>query len=99
MCVCDGAPGHERSQQVRAASYKLPASAPLYDRTEGNKKIIHSVCFNDFRHSKHLGEQLADLHLHNKRQMEKLNKEQQTVGNNKTSSNTTLNSSYISNFK
>ena len=53
------------------------------------------MCFNDYRHSKHLGEQLADLHLHNKRQMEKLNKEQQTVGNNKTSSNTTVNSSYI----
>lgn len=33
------------------------------------------------RYSKHLGEQLADLHLHNKRLMEKLNKEQQTVGN------------------
>lgn len=35
------------------------------------------------RYSKHLGEQLADLHVHNKRQLEKLNKEQQTVGNNK----------------
>ncbi|KAI3359746.1 hypothetical protein L3Q82_014121 [Scortum barcoo] len=30
--------------------------------------------------SQQLGEQLADLHLHNKRQLEKLNKEQQTVG-------------------
>ncbi|XP_029015974.1 ketosamine-3-kinase isoform X1 [Betta splendens] len=32
------------------------------------------------KYSKHLGEQLADLHLHNKKQLEKLNKEQQTVG-------------------
>lgn len=31
------------------------------------------------KYSKQLGEQLADLHLHNKRQMEKQNKEQQTV--------------------
>ncbi len=33
------------------------------------------------RKSKQLGEQLADLHVHNKRLLEKLNKEQQTVGN------------------
>lgn len=33
------------------------------------------------RYSKKLGEQLADLHLHNKRQMEKQEREQQTVGN------------------
>ncbi|XP_037647008.1 ketosamine-3-kinase [Sebastes umbrosus] len=32
------------------------------------------------KYSKHLGEQLADMHLHNKRLLEKLNKEQQTVG-------------------
>uniref|UniRef100_H3CYK3 protein-ribulosamine 3-kinase n=1 Tax=Tetraodon nigroviridis TaxID=99883 RepID=H3CYK3_TETNG len=32
------------------------------------------------KYSKDLGEQLADLHLHNKRQLEKLNKAQQTVG-------------------
>lgn len=32
------------------------------------------------RYSKQLGEQLADLHLHNKIQKEKQNKEQQTVG-------------------
>ncbi|KAM3863580.1 ketosamine-3-kinase [Diretmus argenteus] len=32
------------------------------------------------RHSTHLGEQLADLHLHNKRQLDKQNKEQQTLG-------------------
>ncbi|TNN71511.1 Ketosamine-3-kinase [Liparis tanakae] len=32
------------------------------------------------KYSKLLGEQLADLHLHNKRQLEKCNKEQQTVG-------------------
>lgn len=32
------------------------------------------------RYSKDLGKQLADLHLHNKKQLEKLNKEQQTVG-------------------
>ncbi|XP_012726503.2 ketosamine-3-kinase isoform X1 [Fundulus heteroclitus] len=32
------------------------------------------------KYSKQLGEQLADLHLHNKRQMDKQNKEQQTVG-------------------
>ncbi|CAJ1075191.1 Ketosamine-3-kinase [Xyrichtys novacula] len=30
--------------------------------------------------SKQLGEQLADMHMHNKRQLEKLSKEQQTVG-------------------
>lgn len=33
------------------------------------------------RYSKQLGEQLADMHSHNKRQLEKLGKEQQTVGN------------------
>lgn len=33
------------------------------------------------RYSKKLGEQLADLHLHNKKQMEKQEREQQTVGN------------------
>lgn len=33
------------------------------------------------RYSKQLGEKMADLHLHNKKQLEKLNKEQQTVGN------------------
>ncbi|XP_042247967.1 ketosamine-3-kinase [Thunnus maccoyii] len=32
------------------------------------------------KYSSQLGEQLGDLHLHNKRQLEKLNKEQQTVG-------------------
>ncbi|XP_038558234.1 ketosamine-3-kinase [Micropterus salmoides] len=32
------------------------------------------------KYSKCLGEQLAALHLHNKRQLDKLNKEQQTVG-------------------
>ncbi|MEQ2220781.1 fructosamine 3 kinase [Ilyodon furcidens] len=32
------------------------------------------------KYSKQLGEQLADLHVHNKRWMEKQNKEQQTVG-------------------
>ncbi|KAF0032783.1 hypothetical protein F2P81_015073 [Scophthalmus maximus] len=32
------------------------------------------------KHSKLLGEKMADLHLHNKRQLEKLKKEQQTVG-------------------
>lgn len=36
------------------------------------------------RCSKDLGEQLADLHLHNKKQLEKLNKEQQTVGKSTT---------------
>lgn len=33
------------------------------------------------RYSKQLGEQLADMHCHNKRQLENLDKEQQTVGN------------------
>lgn len=33
------------------------------------------------RYSTKLGEQLANLHLHNKRQMEKQKKEMQTVGN------------------
>ncbi|XP_054616162.1 ketosamine-3-kinase isoform X2 [Dunckerocampus dactyliophorus] len=32
------------------------------------------------KYSKRLGEQLADLHLHNKKQLEKVRKEQQTVG-------------------
>lgn len=32
------------------------------------------------KYSKQLGEQLADLHLHNKKQLVKSNKEQQTVG-------------------
>lgn len=32
------------------------------------------------KYSKQLGAQLADLHTHNKKQLEKLNKEQQTVG-------------------
>ncbi|KAM9393530.1 ketosamine-3-kinase [Pholidichthys leucotaenia] len=32
------------------------------------------------KHSARLGDQLADMHLHNKRELEKLNKEQQTVG-------------------
>lgn len=34
------------------------------------------------RYSTQLGEQLADMHSHNKRQLEKLDEEQQTVGNN-----------------
>lgn len=33
------------------------------------------------RFSKQLGEQLADLHSHNKRQLERFSEEQQTVGN------------------
>lgn len=32
------------------------------------------------RFSKQLGEQLAELHCHNRRQLDRLSKEQQTVG-------------------
>jgi len=41
---------------------------------------VFTVCLSE-RYSSQLGESLANLHLHNKRQLDQQMREQQTVGN------------------
>lgn len=62
---------------------KVPRPVKVVDlERSGALLIMEHVDMKSLnKYSSKLGEQLADLHLHNKRQIEKQSKEQQTVGN------------------
>ncbi|KAG7505151.1 hypothetical protein JOB18_024627 [Solea senegalensis] len=67
---------------LKTNTVKVPRPVRVIELDNGG--CVFVMEHMDMRHlnkyTKHLGEQLADLHLHNKRQLEKLSKEQQTVG-------------------
>lgn len=66
----------------KTETVKVPKPVKVIDLDTGGSVFVmeHLDMKGLSKYSKHLGEQMADLHLHNKKQMEKLNKEQQTVG-------------------
>ncbi|XP_053194456.1 ketosamine-3-kinase-like [Scomber japonicus] len=67
---------------LKTETVKVPKPVKVIDLDTGGAVLVmeHLDMRGLTKYSKQLGEQLADLHLHNKRQLEKLNKEQQTVG-------------------
>ncbi|XP_053707368.1 ketosamine-3-kinase [Synchiropus splendidus] len=67
---------------LKTGTVKVPKPMKVIELDTGGCVIVmeHLDMRSLNKYSKQLGEQLADLHLHNKQQMEKINKEQQTVG-------------------
>ncbi|KAF7659952.1 hypothetical protein LDENG_00290550 [Lucifuga dentata] len=67
---------------LQTETVKVPKPVKVIELDKGGCVFVmeHLDMRSLNKHSEHLGEQLADLHLHNKRQLEKQNKEQQTVG-------------------
>ncbi|CAK6963094.1 ketosamine-3-kinase-like [Scomber scombrus] len=67
---------------LKTDTVKVPKPVKVIELdTEGCVLVMEHLDMRGLtKYSKQLGEQLADLHFHNKRQLEKLNKEQQTVG-------------------
>ncbi|KAM9780570.1 ketosamine-3-kinase [Neosynchiropus ocellatus] len=67
---------------VKTGTVKVPKPLKVIELDTGGCVIVmeHLDLRSLNKYSKQLGEQLADLHLHNKQQLEKNNKEQQTVG-------------------
>ncbi|XP_029363738.1 ketosamine-3-kinase [Echeneis naucrates] len=67
---------------LKTETVKVPKPVKVIELDKGGCLFVmeHLDMRGLSKHSKQLGEQLADLHLHNKRKMEKLMKEQQTVG-------------------
>lgn len=66
----------------KTATVKVPKPVKVIPLDTGGSVFVmeHLDMTGLSKYSKHLGEQLADLHLHNKKQLEKNNKDQQTVG-------------------
>lgn len=67
---------------VKTQTVKVPKPMKVIELDRGGCAFVmeHLDMKGLSKYSKQLGEQLADMHLHNKRQLEKLDKEQQTVG-------------------
>lgn len=67
---------------VKTETVKVPKPIKVIELdTGGSVFVMEYLDMNSLsKYSKQLGEKMADLHLHNKKQLEKLNKEQQTVG-------------------
>ncbi|XP_075936260.1 ketosamine-3-kinase [Anarhichas minor] len=67
---------------LKTETVKVPKPVKVIELDTGGCVLVmeHLDMRGLTKYSKHLGEQLADLHVHNKRQLDKLNKEQQTVG-------------------
>ncbi|XP_028311202.1 ketosamine-3-kinase [Gouania willdenowi] len=67
---------------IRTQTVKVPEPVKVIQLDTGGCVFVlkHVDMKGLSKYSKQLGEQLADLHLHNKRLLEKINKEQQTVG-------------------
>ncbi|XP_020790623.1 ketosamine-3-kinase [Boleophthalmus pectinirostris] len=66
---------------LKTSTIKVPKPVKVIELDRGCVFVMEHLdmkCLS--RHSQHLGEQLADMHLYNKRQLEKLNKDQQTIG-------------------
>uniref|UniRef100_A0A1A7WJZ0 protein-ribulosamine 3-kinase n=1 Tax=Iconisemion striatum TaxID=60296 RepID=A0A1A7WJZ0_9TELE len=66
----------------KTTTVKVPKPIKVFELDKGGCVFVmeHLDMKGLNKYSKQLGEQLADLHLHNKRLMEKQQKEQQTVG-------------------
>uniref|UniRef100_A0A3P8S839 protein-ribulosamine 3-kinase n=1 Tax=Amphiprion percula TaxID=161767 RepID=A0A3P8S839_AMPPE len=67
---------------VKTQTVKVPKPIKVIELDRGGCAFVmeHLDMKGLSKYSKQLGGQLADMHLHNKRQLEKLDKEQQTVG-------------------
>ncbi|XP_005801530.1 ketosamine-3-kinase [Xiphophorus maculatus] len=67
---------------LKTETVKVPKPLKVIELDTGGSVFVmeHLDMKSLNKYSKQLGEQLADLHLHNKRLLEKQNKEQQTVG-------------------
>lgn len=66
---------------LKTSTIKVPKPVKVIELDRGCVFVMEHLDMKSLnKHSRLLGEQLADLHLYNKRQLEKLNKEQQTVG-------------------
>lgn len=67
---------------VKTKTVKAPKPIKVIELDRGGSAFVmeHVDMKGLSKFSKQLGEQLADLHCHNKSQLERLNKEQQTVG-------------------
>ncbi|KAK5913972.1 hypothetical protein CgunFtcFv8_008447 [Champsocephalus gunnari] len=67
---------------LKTETVKVPKPVKVIELDTGGCAFVmeHLDMRGLTKYSKHLGEQLANLHVHNKRQLDTLNKEQQTVG-------------------
>ncbi|XP_072771906.1 ketosamine-3-kinase-like isoform X1 [Nerophis lumbriciformis] len=67
---------------LKTESVKVPRPVKVLQLETGGCAFVmeHLDMHGLNKYSKQLGDQLAELHLHNKRQLEKVSKEQQTVG-------------------
>ncbi|XP_061702842.1 ketosamine-3-kinase [Syngnathoides biaculeatus] len=67
---------------IKTGTIKVPKPVKVIDLDTGGCVFVmeHLDMRGLNKYSKQLGEQLADLHLHNKRQLQKVSKEQHTVG-------------------
>ncbi|XP_029913584.1 ketosamine-3-kinase [Myripristis murdjan] len=67
---------------LQTETVKVPKPVKVIELDTGGSVFVmeHVDMRGLSKYSKQLGEQLADLHLHNKRQLDKQNKEQKTVG-------------------
>ncbi|XP_061830392.1 ketosamine-3-kinase-like isoform X2 [Nerophis lumbriciformis] len=67
---------------LKTESVKVPRPVKVFQLETGGCAFVmeHLDMHGLNKYSKQLGDQLAELHLHNKRQLEKVSKEQQTVG-------------------
>ncbi|KAM8845165.1 ketosamine-3-kinase [Spinachia spinachia] len=67
---------------LKTETVKVPKPVKVVELDTGGCVLVmeHLDMSGLTKYSKQLGEQLADLHVHNKRQLEKIHKEQQTVG-------------------
>lgn len=66
---------------LQTSTIKVPKPVKVIELDRGCVFVMEHLDMKSLsKHSGALGEQLADMHLYNKIQLEKLNKEQQTVG-------------------
>ncbi|CAN9505640.1 unnamed protein product [Ophioblennius macclurei] len=77
---------------LKTQTVKVPSPVKVIELDKGGCVFVmeHVDMRGLTKYSKHLGEQLADLHLHNKRLMEKVSEEQQTVGKGSGQSDTAV---------
>lgn len=66
---------------LKTSTIKVPKPVKVIELNRGCVLVMEHLDMKGLsKHSKRLGEQLADMHLHNKKQLEKLDKDQQTLG-------------------
>uniref|UniRef100_A0A3B4A059 protein-ribulosamine 3-kinase n=1 Tax=Periophthalmus magnuspinnatus TaxID=409849 RepID=A0A3B4A059_9GOBI len=66
---------------LKTSTIKVPKPVKVIELDMGCVFVMEHLdmkCLS--KHSQHLGEELADMHLYNKKQLEKLNQAQQTIG-------------------